>query len=83
MGESSIGGARRVVLRFRAPTSGPNSSLAISMSHGVTGQFGRLLVFKILIKSLSDGRPTLTCNSQALVKFFLLSQTVLTENTCP
>ena len=66
MGESTTGGPHRVVLPLRAPTSGPNNLLAKITSRGITGQFGRLLVLRILIRSLSDGRPTMTCSSQAL-----------------
>ena len=66
MAESTIGGPRRVVLPFRVPISGRNNLLAIITSRGITGQFGRLLAFRILIRSLSDGRPTMTCSSWAL-----------------
>ena len=66
-GESTIGGPHHVVLPLKAPISGPNSLLAMSTSHGVTGQLGRLLAFRIWMKSLPDGRPTVTCNSRALI----------------
>ena len=46
-GESTIGGPHHVVLPFRALILGPNNLLVISM-------FGRLLVFRILIRSLSN-----------------------------
>ena len=67
MGESTIGGLRHVVLPFKAPILGPNSLLAMSTSCGVTGKLGRLLAFRILMKSLSDGHLTVTCNSCALI----------------
>ena len=54
-GESTIGGPHRVVLPFKALISGPNSLLAMSTSCSVTGQLGRLLAFRILMRSLSDG----------------------------
>ena len=67
MGESTIGGPCCVVLPFKAPILGKNSLLVMSTSHGVTGQLGRLLASRIMMKSLSDRRLTVTCNSCALI----------------
>ena len=66
-GESTIGGPHHVVLPFKAPISSPNSLFVMSTSHGVTGQLGKLLAFRILMRSLSDGRLTITCNSRDLI----------------
>ena len=66
MGESTIGRLRHAVLPFEAPISGPNSLLAMSTSCGVSGQLGRLLAFRILMKSLSDVHLTVTCSSCGL-----------------
>ena len=65
MGKSTMGGPRHVVLPFKALMLGPNSLLLIITSRGVTGQLGRLLALRILMKSLSNGRLTVTCNSHA------------------
>ena len=56
MGKSTMGGLQHVALPFTVLMLGRNSLLAMITSHGVTGQLGRLLAFRILMKSWSDGR---------------------------
>ena len=79
MVESTIGGPRHVVLPFKAPMSGPNSLLAMITSHGVTGQLGRLLALRILMKFPCPDCPEVVIICRILV----VSLTVFTAKTCP
>ena len=66
IGESTMGGFRRVVFPFSEPMSGPNICSAASTLAGVTGQFSIPLFLRTSTKVAVLGHPIVTWSSRAL-----------------